>query len=425
MLLHALRIKNLFGSFSYDIQFDDTKNPLLLTGPNGYGKTTLLTILYNLSQANLFYFYQLPFEEIRLTLDNNQSLIISSATDEQEKDLQEGDQKLFSEKQIEFIWMLENKVVSTFILNKRLIDKAIRQIGYYKGTLLNEYDLMSETFLEFANKNSRFYELLAKDQGQAQFLMLLNSIPTIFIQSQRLFFTKNSSGEQSSSIEQIVYNLREKINKDYFNFLKVSQQKDNTFIDTLLSSQKEYTESEYRELLKKLTPLIKELQSFGLIKSIKIRDYEPDKARILSVYLDDLHEKLKVYSNIQEKLRLLSTLLSRKKFANKSITLSPEHGLRIKTESGKFLDVNKLSSGEQNEIILLYNLIFEVADRTLLLIDEPENSLHVAWQQEFINDISDIVKSKDIQIIIATHSPHIIGGRWQESFDLYEKNLNQ
>ena len=78
-----------------------------------------------------------------------------------------------------------------------------------------------------------------------------------------------------------------------------------------------------------------------------------------------------------------------------------------------------MSSGEQNEIILLYNLIFEVPDKSILLVDEPENSLHVAWQKKIVSDFGKIAKLKDLQLIVATHSPSIVSQGINVTTDLF------
>lgn len=70
-----------------------------------------------------------------------------------------------------------------------------------------------------------------------------------------------------------------------------------------------------------------------------------------------MDEKLKTYDNILSKLKLFNTMINSLKFVNKSISYNPERGLVIKTSDGLFLDENKLSSGEQNEIVMLYEMI--------------------------------------------------------------------
>jgi len=69
---------------------------------------------------------------------------------------------------------------------------------------------------------------------------------------------------------------------------------------------------------------------------------------------------------------------------------------------------------------MLYELLFCVQPGTLVLIDEPELSLHVVWQQEFLKDLEKIVAWQKIQVIIATHSPQIINEHWDSVVDLWD-----
>jgi len=67
-----------------------------------------------------------------------------------------------------------------------------------------------------------------------------------------------------------------------------------------------------------------------------------------------------------------------------------------------------LSSGEKQIIIMIAHLIFEEAQKPsgVFIIDEPELSLHIAWQEIFVNSI--VEASPKTQFILATHSPSII-----------------
>jgi predicted ATPase len=84
--------------------------------------------------------------------------------------------------------------------------------------------------------------------------------------------------------------------------------------------------------------------------------------------------------------------------------------------------LRKLSSGEQNLIILYYKLAFSTDMRTVLLIDEPENSLHMAWVSQMLEDYQKMAEELKCQIIIATHSPAFINEHWDISCDLYTNN---
>ena len=70
--------------------------------------------------------------------------------------------------------------------------------------------------------------------------------------------------------------------------------------------------------------------------------------------------------------------------------------------------------------VLLYELLFKVEPGALVLIDEPEISLHVAWQKEFLKDILSVIAVQRINVILATHSPQIINDRWDLTVDLEE-----
>ena len=86
--------------------------------------------------------------------------------------------------------------------------------------------------------------------------------------------------------------------------------------------------------------------------------------------------------------------------------------------------LTQLSSGEQHEVVLLFELIFKAKDNVLVLIDEPELSLHIAWQKTFLSDLQKIIKLQNISVILATHSPQIINSNWDLVVDL-EKGVRK
>ncbi len=46
----------------------------------------------------------------------------------------------------------------------------------------------------------------------------------------------------------------------------------------------------------------------------------------------------------------------------------------------------------------------------LVLIDEPEISLHIEWQMAFVDDIRAALRESSIDVLMATHSPSIAQG---------------
>lgn len=76
---------------------------------------------------------------------------------------------------------------------------------------------------------------------------------------------------------------------------------------------------------------------------------------------------------------------------------------------------DELSSGQWSWLGTFASLAAELRDGSLILVDEPENSLHPRWQQEFIRKLHASVSNfKDCQVVVATHSPLIASGISEE-----------
>lgn len=63
-MLKNIEIKGLFGRFNYKLNFED-KNIVILTGPNGFGKSTILQIIDAVANNSFFYLLKIEFKEIK------------------------------------------------------------------------------------------------------------------------------------------------------------------------------------------------------------------------------------------------------------------------------------------------------------------------------------------------------------------------
>jgi predicted ATPase len=70
----------------------------------------------------------------------------------------------------------------------------------------------------------------------------------------------------------------------------------------------------------------------------------------------------------------------------------------------KYKDIKFLSSGEQQILILFSYIAFNSQDGRIFIIDEPELSLHIKWQEDFLEMLEKITPDST-QLILATHSP--------------------
>lgn len=139
---------------------------------------------------------------------------------------------------------------------------------------------------------------------------------------------------------------------------------------------------------------------------------------VLQLYLEDSNDKLTIYDDLSKRIDLLITIIN-KRFLYKKITIDKNKGFVFTSSiTSKNIPLAGLSSGEQHELVLFYQLLFNTEPDSLLLIDEPEISLHISWQNEFINDLSEVIKLNNLTALIATHSPDIINNNWNLTVQL-------
>jgi predicted ATPase len=71
--------------------------------------------------------------------------------------------------------------------------------------------------------------------------------------------------------------------------------------------------------------------------------------------------------------------------------------------------ISESSSGEQNILFSLLTLLANVETKSIILIDEPELSLHPNWQMQYFHILRDVFKNyKDLHFLVATHSHFLI-----------------
>lgn len=86
-------------------------------------------------------------------------------------------------------------------------------------------------------------------------------------------------------------------------------------------------------------------------------------------------------------------------------------GISILLQRGaQVFDLDAASSGELSLISTYAYLSTHIERGDIILIDEPENSLHPRWQRDYCTRLLDQFYRYDPQLVIATHSPHIVQG---------------
>ena len=80
---------------------------------------------------------------------------------------------------------------------------------------------------------------------------------------------------------------------------------------------------------------------------------------------------------------------------------------------GETISPYKLSSGEKQILVIMLTALVQENKHCVMLMDEPEISLHIEWQQRLVNIIRTL--NPNVQIILCTHSPAIIMDGWADA----------
>ncbi len=429
MELRKLIINGLFGHFNHVVKFKDG-NITIITAPNGYGKTVCLKVIDSIFNRKLSFLCDLQFTLIELhtseglltiskNMEETPSTILLGHSDVDEKHEYQRDYDFTRNKNISI-----NGIEHHIPFMHRI---SPREWEDHRTEEIYTLDEALEKFAEYLPD-----EFTAKSYPQ-WYLDFSDSLNAHFIQDQRLIQRKIYTERHRrksfiDTIEKYADELSELIGQSGIRSSHASQQLDTTFPERLLRKDSDFVPMEVEELkeeLKKLQEKRSDLSNFNLLSSSQhlpalhvLDDITNEDTKVLTLYVQDTNEKLSSYDEIYRKIELFSRILNSKRLSFKKIIIDAKNGFSFETEKNRALKLTQLSSGEQHQVVLLYELIFKTEKNVLVLIDEPEISLHVAWQKEFLKDLQEIINIQNMPVVIATHSPQIIDGNWDLTVDL-------
>lgn len=435
--VERISVERLFGLYNHDIRLHTDERLTIIHGPNGAGKTVMLKLTYAMLSGNVFDLAKYPYRSFSVFFsDGSEVTAINQASKNREKKKQ----PLIS---------LSNKSADGEIHRIELDSASLRRAAAMiersapiRQMSENQWmDMQTDEVLDANDVVSRFGSSIPEERlaslmkkSGIDFLQKLQSTHGAhLIEAQRLIkLNENTRDEQFyghrksvSSTETVVEysnDLKKKIETTLADYAKKSQQLDQSFPQRLLTKNSETMQDVAISLgMKEIQEKQLTYQSLGLINKAAAGAYPFDSAQaeglddarkaVMAVYVRDTKDKFAVLDDLAGRVNLLLKNINAK-FLNKEIVVSRERGLTIKTPtSDEELPISALSSGEQHEIVLMYDLLFRIKANTLVMIDEPELSLHVNWQERFLSDLSEVIKVAGFDALIATHSPYIISDR--------------
>lgn len=403
MKLIHLKINKLFGLLDYDIPLNNHEITML-TGPNGYGKTMILKIINAVLANELNILCKLKFGLIKIDFQGG-SVSISHDTKK------------------------DSLILEHF-------DSNSGNTATEKLKLQKDESSMEDVFY------IRWHGGEAKPKQKPQLDKPLSSKVLSHITSKKDVSFICADRLQVKTDDETVIDLCAKKLKDLMESAQddsaaLSQKLDATFPIRLfdrLEQQKRFSSENIQARLNGIQDKRRHYMRHGLIQAES--DLMPEKSTslyssneylgVLDLYIEDALGKLSPFQTLHQKIDLFESILQEKVLAFKKVMIDRDNGFYFESLNGDFIERNMLSSGEQNQIVLLFNLIFDLVSQKVILIDEPEISLHVAWQQTFLDSLKKIQKINEYEkVIIATHSPQVISKNWELTYDLYEMIKNR
>lgn len=442
--LVSVDVEKLLGRFDHHVDFPSDWEFVIIHGPNGVGKTRILELVAAVHQRRLERLLTTPFAFATLTYDDGSTVTLNRSGQLPLPQLADADspetpQVVITlsrpgDESVSFPVTLEVRTPRGAKL-RHLIERElpVDRVGPELWMDLAYGDRVTTRVLLDRYRDQLPPRWGAPQEGsdEAVFYEFVQQVPVHLIETQRLLAPPPQRTRQGGTesppmtVTRYSQDLAGRLSTALADNSTTSQRLDRTFPRRVLTAPAPaVTDEQIRARYEEQGRLRDRLSAISLLDAATPDLPLPDQAledwqrRVLWTYLDDTEQKLATFQHLLARAQLLQEIVNAR-FLFKTFSIVRE-GFRFMTDEGGELGPGSLSSGEQHELVLAYDLLFNVEGGSLVLIDEPEISLHVSWQQQFLNDLSKISKLQDLRFMIATHSPQIIHKWWDRAKALYE-----
>lgn len=428
--LKRIEVDGLFRVYDHRIDLDLNDRVTLLHGPNGVGKTSILRMTDAILRDDLARLRTIPFSRFMLGFHNGSTLELRVAPESKTDDgthkltLTNGDD--CNSETVSLGPSEAESIAAKFDWLSPHPSMVDMWVDLRDGELFTESDILSR----FGDRDPNFKR---HQKNMSWFSSFLKNAKTHLIEAQRLIrIHQDAISSRSprsfmpdrkpiSSVVDCSEHFRKRLDDTMADYGRHAQTLDQSFPQRLISATKELTVDELQTAMNTLDKKTVGLKETGILDSTPVSVHPFDiriledmkdstQARVMTLYVNDTKEKLEVLDDFADRTRLFLDSINAK-YRHKKIRLDRQEGFVAVNDDNTPLLLDTLSSGEQHEFVLHYDLLFRVPSNTIVLIDEPELSLHVAWQKRFLSDLVDIVQLSGFDALIATHSPFIVGDR--------------
>lgn len=439
LALKKIETSGLFGRFDHVLEFSEDDPVVILTGPNGFGKTTILNAVNVLFNRSPWALAKLPFNNLSVEFDD------ASKIDVDRINIGKGEAP-----DIEISYVDADPNQKRHRVGRMPDSGIFRHIEYFLPSFrqidgdvwLNRdtgerftLDGIAETF----GDGLPWREMMGLKRNLPEwFEKIRKDVSVRLIDADRLTFPARPPGRLAQkyfhpghkalsdrTIDRYSRELSDKVNDSLAEYGALSQTLDRTFPsrvveETLRDVTMEHLQGALAKVEEKWTKLVnagllaQEREDWNMLSAAG--NIDPAKQALLAVYARDARKKLSLFDDLCRKIDTLKRIAN-ERFLHKTVSVDAD-GLSVTDDEGSDLDFGMLSSGEQHELAILYELLFQVPDNGFVLFDEPEMSLHVAWQEKFLEDLMEMAEISNFRVLLATHSPQIIGDHWDLTMEL-------
>lgn len=436
--------RGVLEEYDHSICLGKDEEFIIVYGPNGIGKTKFLEIIHALSHLQGYSLSTLPFDSATLGYSDGSELSVKR----REAEVKVTDRlSLFpSLPKISFTLRRPGKKPLTWEHDDDDVTLFLRRSGRYEQ--ISEVfwqDAMDGEIVHIEELRDRYERRLSSRKRKSEVVpedarAFVEQVPSFLIETQRLRTGQQGleklsrmgnrgnpeSRVSGSRINDQAKTIRSLLTDAQTEHSRITQQLDRTFPNRVLGAATKEQDLNQDDIRSRYNAQNEFRSRLGRVASVSLDDELslPDgdldgwALTLLNQYLEDAHKKLTPFVDLLAKIELLEQIVN-DRLLNKTLRVTDGEGLSVEHSlTHRAIALDSLSSGEQHEIILMIDLLFNVSDGAVVLIDEPEISLHVAWQLAFIPDVRKIAELAGFRFVVATHSPQIINDQWDRSVRL-------
>lgn len=433
--LESIKIEGLFGKYNYLINFKDDIS--IWVSENGVGKTTILNIIVAILTSDKNILMDINFKKVTVSISGEKYEI------DREQYFQ------VNSKDNKYSRRIENLLEEISMYLPRSYSIKLRKDFEYKQYI--DLDLIEElTYRYFDNgidliKNKKFMYILQelKELQYEDLSRILYKIkdaleedilfyPTyrrVEVGLDKVFLNRRDEynryelspkymGFGMNDVKNRISNVLNKMRKDANTaYIEMNA---NIISELLKKNVREYL-GEYKRIdMHKVDVIIKRIGEERIDNIDSLKNFINNSAKgelmpnieFLLYYLQKL---VKIYDEqkpLDSKLRKFSDVCTKYLSGKKIVYDESLLTMNVYDFNNRKIDFEDLSSGEKQVISIFSKVYLDVVTPCIFIIDEPEISLSIEWQKEFLKDIFD---SQKIGLMIATtHSPFIFKNEYRK-----------